>query len=127
MPKLKIEDLDRISEQQKKTMSLREGAGRVKITVHMGTCGISAGARKIMSEVMRCVEKSGASDIIVTTSGCAGFCSREPMITVEIIEKAPVKYVDLDEKKTNRIFTEHVLKGNIVEEYALALGSEQAL
>jgi len=108
-------------------MSLREGAGRVKITVHMGTCGISAGARKIMSEVMRCVEKSGASDIIVTTSGCAGFCSREPMITVEIIEKAPVKYVDLDEKKVNRIFDEHILKGNIVEEYALALGSEQAL
>ena len=127
MPKLKIEDLDRISEQQKKAMSLREGAGRVKITVHMGTCGISAGARKIMSEVMRCVEKSGASDIIVTTSGCAGFCSREPMITVEIIEKAPVKYVDLDEKKVNRIFHEHILKGNILEEYALALGSEQAL
>lgn len=127
MPKLKIEDLDRISEQQKKAMSLREGAGRVKITVHMGTCGISAGARKIMSEVMRCVEKSGASDIIVTTSGCAGFCSREPMITVQIIEKAPVKYVDLDEKKVNRIFDEHILKGNIVEEYALALGSEQAL
>ncbi len=127
MPKLKIEDLDRISEQQKKAMSLREGAGRVKITVHMGTCGISAGARKIMSEVMRCVEKSGASDIIVTTSGCAGFCSREPMITVEIVEKAPVKYVDLDEKKVNRIFDEHVLKGNIVEEYALALGSERAL
>lgn len=127
MPKLKIEDLDRISEQQKKAMSLREGAGRVKITVHMGTCGISAGARKIMSEVMRCVEKSGDSDIIVTTSGCAGFCSREPMITVEIIEKAPVKYMDLDEKKVNRIFDEHILKGSIVEEYALALGSEQAL
>ena len=49
------------------------------------------------------------------------------MITVEIIEKAPVKYVDLDEKKVNRIFDEHVLKGNIIEEYALALGSEQAL
>jgi NADP-reducing hydrogenase subunit HndB len=127
MPKLKIEDLDRISEQQKKTMSLREGSGRVKITVHMGTCGISAGARKIMSEVMRCVEKSGVSDIIVTTSGCAGFCSREPMITVEVSKKAPVKYVDLDEKKMNRIFDEHVLQGNIVGEYALALGSEQAL
>jgi NADP-reducing hydrogenase subunit HndB len=127
MAKLKIEDLDRISEQHKKAMSLREGAGRVKITVHMGTCGISAGARKIMSEVMRCVEKSGASDIIVTTSGCAGFCSREPMMTVEIIQKAPVKYVELDEKKVSRIFDEHVIKGNIVEQYALALGSERAL
>ena len=127
MPRLKIEDLDKIVEKQKKTMSLREGAGRVKITVHMGTCGISAGARKIMAEVMSCVEKSGASDIVITTSGCAGVCSREPMMTVEVIEQAPVKYVDLDDKKVGRIFDEHVMKGKIVEEYALALGSEQAL
>jgi len=125
MPKLKIEDLDKIVEQQKKTTSLRDGAGRVKITVHMGTCGISAGARKIMAEVMRCVEESGASDIIVTTSGCAGLCSREPMITVEVIEQAPVKYVELDEKKVKKIFDEHVMKGNVVEDYALAIGSER--
>jgi len=127
MPRIKIEDLDKIAQQQRKNMSLREGAGRVKITVHMGTCGISAGARKIMAEVMNLVEKSGASDIIVTTSGCAGYCSREPMMTVEVIEQAPVKYVDLDNKKVGRIFDEHIMKGNIVEEYALAMGSEQAL
>jgi len=127
MPKLKIEDLDKIVEQQKKTTSLRGGAGRVKITVHMGTCGISAGARKIMAEVMRCVEESGASDIIVTTSGCAGLCSREPMMTIEVIEQAPVKYVELDMKKVNKIFDEHVMKGNVVKDYALAIGSEQTL
>ena len=127
MPKLKIEDLDRIAEQRKKSISLREGAGRVKITVHMGTCGISAGARKMMAEIMRCVEKSGAGDIIVTTSGCAGLCSREPMMTVEVIEQAPIKYVELTDKKVREIFEGHVMKGNIVEEYALALGSEQTL
>lgn len=127
MPRLKIEDLDRITEQQKRSMSLRDGAGRVKITVHMGTCGISAGARKIMAEVMGCVQKAGVSDILVTTSGCAGFCSREPMITVEVADQAPVKYVELDEKKVGRIFEEHVMKGEIVKEYALALGSEQTL
>lgn len=127
MPRLKIEDLDKIVEQQKKTTSLRDGAGRVKITVHMGTCGISAGARKIMAEVMRCVEESGASDIILTTSGCAGLCSREPMITVEVIEQAPVKYVELDKKKVNKIFDEHIMKGNVVEDYALAIGGEQTL
>ena len=127
MPKLKIEDLDKIAEQRKKSISIREGAGRVKITVHMGTCGISAGARKIMAEVMRCVEESGASDIVVTTSGCAGLCSREPMMTVEVTEQAPIKYVELNDKKVKEIFEGHVMKGSIVEEYALALGSEQTL
>jgi NADP-reducing hydrogenase subunit HndB len=127
MTKLKIEDLDKIAEQRKKSMSLRDGAGRVKITVHMGTCGISAGARKIMSEVMRCVEESGANDIIITTSGCAGLCSREPMMTVEVVKQAPIKYVELTDKKVKEIFEGHVMKGSIVEEYALAMGSEQTL
>lgn len=127
MSKLKIEDLARIVEEKKKSSSLREGAGRVRITVHMGTCGIAAGARKIMGEIMRCVEESGASDIIVTTSGCAGLCSREPMITVEVAGQAPVKYVELNEKKARKLFDEHVMKGTIVGEYALAVGSEQTL
>ena len=125
MPKLRIEDLDKIVNKQKKITSLRDGAGRVKITVHMGTCGISAGARKIMTEVLHCIEESGSSDIIVTTSGCAGFCSREPMITVEVIEQAPVKYVDLDKKKVKEIYDEHIMKGNVIKDYALAIGSEQ--
>ena len=57
MPKLKIEDLEKISQQVRKTVNLREGAGKAKITVHMGTCGIAAGARKIMNTLMEEVEK----------------------------------------------------------------------
>jgi (2Fe-2S) ferredoxin len=49
------------------------------------------------------------------------------MITVEVIEQAPVKYVELDKKKVNKIFDEHVMKGNVVKDYALAIGSEQTL
>ncbi|OHB86323.1 MAG: NADP oxidoreductase [Planctomycetes bacterium RBG_16_64_12] len=108
-----------------KTMSLREGEARAKLTVHMGTCGIAAGARKIMSALMGELGEREEKDIILTTSGCAGLCSREPMITVELKGEAPVKYVDLDEAKAKKIFQEHVLAGNVVQEFALAVGSEQ--
>ena len=127
MARLRPEDLGTIAERMKKVMSLREGAGRAKITVHMGTCGISAGARKIMSAVMGCVDEAGVSDVLVTASGCAGLCSREPMMTVELVGQAPVKYVDLTEEKIKQIFSEHVLGGRIVTESALAIGSEQTL
>jgi len=127
MAKLRPEDLDKITERMKRVMSLREGAGRARVTVHMGTCGISAGARKIMSAVIECVSKLDTSDIIVTSSGCAGLCSKEPMMTVELEGQAPVKYIDLTEEKVNKIFTEHVMGNKIVADYALALGSEQAL
>lgn len=72
MPKITPEDLKRIRETMTRTMNLREGDARARVTVHMGTCGISAGARKIMSTLMRLVEESGADDVILTTSGCAG-------------------------------------------------------
>ena len=127
MTKLRPEDLDDIAQRMRKSMSLREGAGRVKITVHMGTCCISAGARNIMSAVMGCLEESGAEDIIVTTSGCAGLCSREPMMTVVLVGEAPVKYVDLAEEKVREIFDTHVIGRKIVTDYALAIGSEQTL
>jgi NADP-reducing hydrogenase subunit HndB len=123
--KLKPEDLGKIRDRMAKTMSLREGGARAKVTVHMGTCGIAAGARKIVSTLMSELEKGEEKDIILTTSGCAGLCSREPMMTVELRGEAPVKYVDLDEAKTKKIFQDHVLAGNVVKEYALAIGSER--
>jgi len=125
MPKMRPEDLEKIREKMAQTMSLRDGEARAKITVHMGTCGIAAGARKIMSTVLGLVEKEGKKDIVVTTSGCAGLCSREPMMTVELKGSAPVKYVDLDEKKTQKIFSDHVMAHKVVQEYALAVGSER--
>ena len=127
MAKLRPEDLDEIAARMKKVMSLREGAGRAKITVHMGTCGISAGARKIMSAAMACVDEAQTTDVIVTASGCAGLCSRAPMMTVELVGQAPVKYVDLTEEKVKEIFAGHVLGEKIVADYALAVGSEQTL
>jgi len=123
--KLKPEDLDKISQRMKATTILREGAGSAKITVHMGTCGIAAGARDILSAFLKSIEESKADDIILTTSGCAGLCSREPMATIELRGKPPVKYVDLTKEKVERIFKEHVQGGEVVAEYALAIGSER--
>ena len=40
---------------------------------------------------------------------------------------AGVKYVDLTPEKAKKIFTEHVQGGKIVNEYALAAGSERTL
>jgi NADP-reducing hydrogenase subunit HndB len=125
MDKIRIEDLDKISQRVRKTTLLREGAGKAKITVHMGTCGIAAGARRIMSTFLDEFEKRGIQDVILTNSGCAGLCSKEPMITVELQEQAPIKYVELTPEKAIRILDDHIIGGKIVEEYALAKGSER--
>lgn len=125
MKKLKIEDLDNISQRVKKTTMMRDGAGRAKITVHLGTCGIASGARAIMTSLIEEFEKNHIDDVILTSSGCAGLCSREPIVTVELKGQAPIKYVDLTPKKICRILNEHVIGGKAVQEYALVKGSEK--
>lgn len=125
MPKLTLDDLEKIREKTKKRTDLREdGEYRAKVTVHMGTCGIAAGARKIMSAFLKEKEDQDANDVLLTNSGCAGLCSREPMATVEVKGQAPVKYIDLTEAKVKEIFDKHVLHGKIAEAYALGIGSE---
>jgi NADP-reducing hydrogenase subunit HndB len=127
MAKIKLEDLQRIKEEVRSSMTLREGGYRAKITVHMGTCGIAAGARDVMSAVMEYLEKNGIKDVIVATSGCAGLCSREPMATVEILGEAPVKYIELSKDKMLEIMESHIMGGNTIEKYAIAVGSETAV
>ena len=126
MPKLTIQDLEKIREQARHAMAVREGGEfRAKVNVHMGTCGIAAGARTIMTALLKEVETRSVHDVLLTSSGCAGLCSQEPMITVELAGQAPVKYSNLSETKIREIFERHIQGGAIVKDYALGIGSER--
>jgi NADP-reducing hydrogenase subunit HndB len=92
--------------------------------VHMGTCGIASGARDVMDGLLRAIEEANVSDVAVTTSGCMGLCSREPLVTVEIIDQEPIKYEYVDANKMRQIFKRHVLEGEIQLPFVLARGAE---
>lgn len=124
MAKISIQDLKKIKERERGKMVLRDGQYRAKITVHMGTCGIAAGARDVMGVLRELISQKDIDDVILTNSGCAGLCAKEPMMTVELSNQAPVKYILVDKEKAARIFNEHVMGGKAIEDYALARGSE---
>jgi len=124
VPKISIEDLKKIKERERSKMVLREGSFRAKVTVHMGTCGIAAGARDVMTALRDVMAERDVMDVMLTNSGCAGLCAKEPMITVELADQPPVKYILVNKAKALRIFDEHVIGGQAVEDYALARGSE---
>lgn len=124
MAKLKIEDLKKIKEKVHSETALREGFKRVKVTVHMGTCGIASGAKEVMDQLMGEIEEAAVSDVMVTTSGCMGLCSREPLVTVEIIGQEPIKYEYVNPNKMRQIFKRHILEGEIQTPFVLARGAE---
>jgi NADP-reducing hydrogenase subunit HndB len=122
MAKLTIADLKKIKDKVHSETALREGGQRAKITVHMGTCGVAAGARTVMDSLMSEIAEAGVSDVIVTTSGCAGMCSKEPMVTVEMLGKEPIVYGQMDANKMRQVFKRHIQQGEVQTMFAIARG-----
>ena len=58
--------------------------------------------------------------MVVTTSGCMGLCSREPLVTVEILGQEPIKYEYVNPNKMRQIFKRHILQGEIQTPFVLA-------
>ena len=124
MAKLTIGDLKKIKDKVHAEMALREGERRVKVTVHMGTCGIASGAREVLDALLQEIESAKVTDVFVTTSGCMGLCSREPLVTVEILNQDPIKYEYMNPNKMRQVFQRHILGGEIQLPFALAKGAE---
>jgi NADP-reducing hydrogenase subunit HndB len=117
---LTVEDLVKLKEKVKKENSLSKDGYTVKITVHLGTCGIAAGGEEVYKALQEEIEGSKRDDIKVVISGCAGMCSSEPNVTIKRMGEDAVIYRDLDADKIRKIFQGHVLGGEILNDYAMA-------
>jgi NADP-reducing hydrogenase subunit HndB len=93
---------------------------QTRVTVHMGTCGITAGAREVMTALLEEKSKTDRPDIKINSSGCIGKCTEEPNITVEIDGQETVIYRKVNADKARQIFKNHLLKGEVMTDYVLA-------
>jgi len=125
--KIKTEDLIKIKKHTLTKRELSKTGKKIRITVHMGTCGIASGAQKIMDALTKEIEKGEQKDITIIASGCMGLCSREPLITVEIFGQEPIIYQYMDKDKVLEVFKKHILGGKVVVAYALARGKEEQI
>ena len=76
-----IEDLKRLREQFQGQTKLRNSEG-VQIIIGMGTCGIAAGAREVMSAIMDELAKRKLQDVTIRQTGCIGMCEKEVLVDV---------------------------------------------
>ncbi|MCH3918026.1 MAG: NADH-quinone oxidoreductase subunit NuoF [Spirochaetia bacterium] len=97
---------------------------KTKIYVHMGTCGIASGAMEVLVSLRQSIKDAKVDDVSIITTGCAGICCREPLVTVALPGQEPIIYEYVDAKKASRIFSEHVIGKQVVKEYAFARGME---
>lgn len=115
------DDLNKLRQQAQESLELRTSEKDIVITVHMGTCGIAAGARDVLKNIMSELSVQGISTVTVRQSGCAGLCDREPMITVKHkASNTEYRYGKLNAEKVRTIIQQHIISGKPVMEYLIA-------
>lgn len=111
-----LEELKKLRDEVKKRVNLRQDSEKTRIVVGMATCGISAGARPVLTALLEEVNKRNLSDVMVTQTGCIGVCRLEPIVEVYKPGEEKVTYVNMTAEKARRIIAEHIVNGKIVVE-----------
>lgn len=119
MLKLKsMEELKRLREDMKQSFHVRSQTS-TRIIVGMGTCGIVAGAREVMQAILSELDKRQIEANVETTS-CIGMCVKEPLVDIEQAGQPRVTYGNIKPEMVPRLIEEHLVKGHIVQEWAVA-------
>ncbi|WP_430885476.1 (2Fe-2S) ferredoxin domain-containing protein [Fusibacter sp. JL216-2] len=116
-----LAELAKIREEALKKVDIRKDRKGTRIVVGMATCGISAGARPVLTSMIEEVQKRNLADVEVTQTGCIGVCRLEPIVEVYKEGEEKVTYVEMDAEKAKRVIAEHIVNGQVVSE--LTIGS----
>ncbi len=115
-----LEELEKIRKQAQEALKVREGQKPVRIVVAMGTCGIAAGAREVMTTILEELAARSLSDVSVTQTGCMGLCEQEPLVTVEKPGQPAVTYGNINAERARRIVAQHLVNDAVVGEWVVA-------
>ncbi|HHV07529.1 MAG TPA: (2Fe-2S) ferredoxin domain-containing protein [Firmicutes bacterium] len=112
-----LDDLRQLREETKQGLLDRHGEGP-QIIVGMGTCGIAAGAREVMTAILEELAKRNLN-ITVLQTGCIGMCQKEPLVDVVRPGEKRITYGNVTPRDIPRIIGQHVVNGQIVEDLVI--------
>lgn len=120
MPKImSLDDLKSLRDNVKNKVDLREKGENVDemvvIRIAMATCGIASGARDIMNYFAELIREEGIENIVITQSGCMGYCYAEPTVEVTLPGSEPVVYGHVSKEKAKEILTKHIQSGEMID------------
>lgn len=114
-----LDELKKIREEAIKNVEMRNTDKDTRVVVGMATCGISAGARTVLSAFIEEVSKRNLNNVSVVQTGCIGMCTYEPIVEVYVPGKEKVTYIHVDAEKAKRITEQHLANKNVIKEYTI--------
>lgn len=118
-----LDELKKLRDESIKNVEMRNTCKDVRVVVGMATCGISAGARPVLSTFVEEIAKRNLNNVSVVQTGCIGMCTLEPIVEIYTPDKEKVTYIYVDSEKAKRIVSEHLVNKRVVLEYSI--GSEK--
>jgi NADP-reducing hydrogenase subunit HndB len=116
---MNLEQLKQLKEKAQKQIALREGGKKYRVVVGMGTSGVAAGAREVMTIMLDEIEKQSLGSVEVCVTGEIGMVDAEPMVRVEETGGEKTVYGKVDRDSARKIVTQHLQKGTKVQELAV--------
>jgi len=101
----------------------RDSINKPVIFVGAGTCGLGAGANKIINKVKEYLKKKSL-DIELVEVGCIGLCSLEPLMDIQLPGKCRLSFKKVMVEQTEEIL-KHVLNENIEDVRGKILGQHR--
>ena len=101
-------------------MEMRDSANKgALVIVSMGTCGIAAGAKATFDAFIEQLLARGMTDVLVSQTGCMGFCQHEPTIEVSVSGMESAVYGDVKADVVEQIINTHLVGKEIVKNLQL--------
>jgi NADP-reducing hydrogenase subunit HndB len=111
-----LEDLKKLRDEMSSKLSLRNTKDGMRVVVGMATCGITAGARPVLSTLLEEVSKRNIENVIVTQVGCIGECALEPIVEVYDDRGHRTTYAKVTPEIAKMIVETHLVNKQILQE-----------
>ncbi|MBT9139941.1 MAG: NADP-reducing hydrogenase subunit HndB [Dehalococcoidia bacterium] len=111
---LTMEELRELRKKAPDEMTARQ-TWDTQVIVSVGTCGIAAGAREVVTELLKELQRRNIKNVSVTKTGCIGMCEREVLLDVVRPNEDRVTYGRVVPRDVSRIVGEHLVNGRVVE------------
>jgi NADP-reducing hydrogenase subunit HndB len=113
-----LAELQALRDKMKGQIGVRDDEpDNVRIVVGMGTCGIAAGARPVLTAINEEVVKRNLLNVTVAQTGCIGVCEQEPIVEVITPGKDKVTYVRMTAERAVKVVVDHIVNNNPVAEF----------
>ena len=115
-----IADIMAIRDKKRAEMIIRdnsESSSETRIVVGMATCGIEAGALSVFNALVDEISARELKGVRISRSANLSIADSNPVLEIFVPGKEKVTYAKVDADAVKKIISEHIVGGNVVEEY----------